>query len=341
MLILSVASLARSEPQVPEQAAAPQQTPAAEPAAGCPAPATEPTRRRPGEPTPQPQQAAECDLTHLPPPALDTLQPPVAFDRWRVIDELGFPDNWRNPYATNNPLKGDRPVDGNSRFFSVIASSSSLLESRRIPAAVGSAGASVNGEQQLFESETASLDALLYSGDTVCRPPDYQLRITPILNYSNTRTNGEQTSANTVGAQALFFEKHLRDVSANYDFDSVRVGIQPMTSDSRGFVLADQPLGVRLFGTRDNDVYQYNIGWFRRLPKNANRQNELGAGIPDNDLLLANLYVQDLGRPGLTSEFIAIYDRSRAPGPRIASAPPLGTVASFSGGARHDYDVVY
>ncbi len=342
MLILSVATVARpSEPQAPEQPAAPEQTAAVEATAGCPAPETEPARRRPGEPAPQPQQAPECDLTHLPPPAIDKLQPPAAFDRWRVIDELGFPDNWRNPYATNNPLKGDRPLDGNSRFFSVIASSSSLLESRRIPAAVGSAGASANGEQQLFESETASLDALLYSGDTVFRPPDYQLRITPILNYSNTRTNGEQTSANTVGAQALFFEKHLRDVSANYDFDSVRLGIQPMTSDFRGFVLADQPLGVRLFGTRDNDVYQYNIGWFRRLPKNANRQNELGAGIPNNDLLLANLYVQDLGRPGLTSEFIAIYDRSRAPGAQIISAPPLGAVASFSSGARHDYDVVY
>src|SRR5580704_5845326 len=130
MLILSVATVARpSEPRPPEQPAAPEQTAAAEATAGCPAPETEPARRRPGEPAPQPQQAPECDLTHLPPPAIDKLQPPAAFDRWRVIDELGFPDNWRNPYATNNPLKGDRPLDGNSRFFSVIASSSSLLES--------------------------------------------------------------------------------------------------------------------------------------------------------------------------------------------------------------------
>src|SRR5262249_33923573 len=93
-------------------------------------------------------------------------------------------------------------------------------------------------------------------------------------------------------------------------FDSLRAGIQPLTSDFRGFVLADQPVALRLFGTRANGAYQYNIAWFRRLPKNAARQNELGAGIRKDDVFLANLYVQDLGRPGLTSEFLFAYDHS-------------------------------
>jgi hypothetical protein len=48
-----------------------------------------------------------------------------------------------------------------------------------------------------------------------------------------------------------------------------------------------------------------------RGSKNTARQNEFGAGIPANDVLLTNLYVQDLGRPGLTSEFLFMYDRSR------------------------------
>jgi hypothetical protein len=113
-----------------------------------------------------------------------------------------------------------------------------------------------------------------------------------------------------------------------------------MTSDFRGFVLSDQPLGVRLFGTRDDNVFQYNLGWFRRLPKNANRQNELGQGVPDNDLVLANLYVQDLGRPGLTSEFVALYDRSHLPGPQLLGIPATGSAASFVSGA-HDYQVLY
>jgi hypothetical protein len=247
---------------------------------------------------------------------------------------LGHPDNRLDPYATNNPLKGDRPIRGPDGFSVLTVSSNSLFESRRVPASPAAAA----GQRQFFDSQTASIDAVLYEGDTIFRPPDYQLRITPILNYSSTNTGATRTAASTVGAQAFFFEKHLRDVSAHYDFDSVRIGIQPVTSDFRGFVLADQPLGIRFFGTRDNDVYQYSAGWYRRLPKNAARQNDLGAGIPANDLVMANLYIQDLGRSGLTSEFVVIYDRSRARGTQMVLD---GANATFTTGARHDYDVIY
>ena len=193
----------------------------------------------------------------------------------------------------------------------------------------------------MFESQTASFDAVLYRGDTVFQPPDWQFRFTPIFNYSATRTNGQSVSTNTFGAQALFVEAHLRDVSANYDFDSVRIGIQGVDSDFRGFVLADQPVGIRFFGTRDNDIYQYNIGWFRPLPKNAARQDQFGAGIPANDILLANLYVQDLGRPGLNSEFLLIYDRNHTRGTQIVTTAPALSAATFNDNSQHDYDVAY
>jgi hypothetical protein len=306
-----------------------------DPNSGCPPQTSEPIRQRPGEETPERlQQQAECDPTRLPTPSASPLPGSIPVDRWRIIDKLGHPDNRLDPYATNNPLKGDRPIWGPDGFSVLTVSSNSLLESRRVPASPA-AGTS---QRQFFDSQTATIDAVLYEGDTIFRPPDYQLRMTPILNYSSTSTGAARTTTTTVGAQAFFFEKHLRDVSANYDFDSVRIGIQPVTSDFRGFVLADQPLGVRFFGTRDNDVYQYSAGWFRRLPKNAARQNDLGAGIPANDLLMANLYVQDLGRPGLTSEFVFIYDRSRAPGTHVLLN---GANATFTTGARHDYDVIY
>ena len=233
----------------------------------------------------------------------------IPVDRWRIIDALGHPANITDPYNTNNVLKGDRPIWGKDGFSVLTASTTSLFESRRLAA------------QQFFNSQTASVDAVLYEGDTIFRPPDYQLRLTPIFNYSSTSSNGATTTTTTsVGAQALFFETHLRDVSAHYDFDSVRIGIQPVTSDFRGFVLADQPLGIRFFGTRDNNIYQYSVGWFRRLPKNPARQNELGAGIPANDIVMANLYIQDLGWQGLNSEVVFIYDRSRAPGTRVTVA---------------------
>lgn len=332
---------AELEPWGPDPAPPSSTIPAANANSGCTNTSSEPIRRRPGQPVPERlESTVECDPTRLPTPVLTNTPPPAPANRWRVIDALGFPDNWRNPYATNNPIKGDRPLDYRDHFFNLTASSTSLLEERRVPAIPNPDAAHLDGRQQLFESQTFSIDGVYYKGDTIFRPPDYQVRFTPLFNYSNTRTNGVNTSTTSVGAQALFFEKHLRDVSANYDFDSIRIGIQPMTSDFRGFVLADQPLGIRLFGTRDNDVYQYNIGWFRRLPKNAARQDKLTTAIPANDILMANLYVQDLWRAGLTSEFVVIYDRSRVAGtqivPGVAAAPP-----TFVAGANHNYDVGY
>jgi hypothetical protein len=308
-----------------------------DPNSGCPPDAAAPTRQRPGEEPPERLQPVECDPTRLPTPAASPLPGSIPVDRWRIIDALGYPDNLRNPYATNNPLKGDRPIWGTDKFSVLTASSTSLYEVRRVPVTPNAMTGALDGRRQSFASQTASIDAVLYEGDTIFRPPDYQLRLTPIFNYSSTRTGATNTTATTVGAQALFFEKHLRDVSANYDFDSVRIGIQPINSDFRGFVLADQPLGIRLFGTRHNDIYQYSLGWFRRLPKNAARQNQLGKGIPANDLVMANFYIQDLGRLGLNSEFVLIYDRSRVPGTRVVTGP----VPRFMAGARHDYDVAY
>src|SRR5262249_21718041 len=84
-------------------------------------------------------------------------------------------------------------------------------------------------------------------------------------------------------------------------------------------------------------IYQYNIGWFRPLPKNAARQDEFGAGLPANDILLANLYGQDLGRPGLNSEFLVLYNRNRTPRTEIVA----GATPTFIHGAHTRYDVAY
>ncbi len=299
-------------------------------------------RQRPGEAPPERLRPAACDPARLPTPATATLPGPIPANRWRIVDALGFPDNWSDPYATNNPLKGDRPIWKADGFSVLTVSSSSLFESRRVPATLDPATARLDGREQFFGSQTTSIDTVLYRGDTIFRPPDYEIRITPSINYSTTDTGPAKVTSTSVGAQALFFEAHLRDVSANYDFDSVRLGIQPLTSDFRGFVLADQPLGLRLFGTRDDDIYQYSAGWYRRLPKNAARQNQLGAGIPANDLFMANLYVQDLGRAGLTSEFVFIYDRSRARGTQVLAGTATANLpVTFITGARHDYDVAY
>ena len=94
--------------------------------------------------------------------------------------------------------------------------------------------------------------------------------------------------------QELFFDKHLRDVSPRHDFDSIRIGIQPITADFRGFLFLDQPFGVRVFGTRDNNQWQYNAAWFRRLEKDTNSGlNDIGRRLRADDIFMFNLYRQD------------------------------------------------
>jgi hypothetical protein len=127
--------------------------------------------------------------------------------------------------------------------------------------------------------------------------------------------DGEDRTDRHVGIQGAFVDRYLRNVSARYDFDSVRVGIQPFSSDFRGFLFQDNQLGVRLFGTRDNNLYQYNLAWFRRLEKDTNSGlNDVGASIRDDDVLIANLYVQDLWVKGFTSQVTLAYNRNREDG---------------------------
>lgn len=307
------------------------------------------TRRRPGEPPRLPYVNPACDSGSLPSPAAKQLNDltPVP-NRWRIVEALGYPDNRLDPYNGNNPLKGDRPIFGQDWFFSLTANSSSQLEPRRLPivgqrdnASSGGSGSIATGDQ-LFFVQDFSFDMVLYQGDTVFRPPDYQLRFTPVLDYNQTWGDGKPSNNVSFAVQSLFFEKYLRTVSDHYDFDGVRIGVQPFTSDFRGFLFLDQPLGVRLFGTRRNNIFQYNLAWFRRLRKHTNtRLNDVGESLPDNDIFFANLYWQDLLQPGFNSQFSVAYNRNRESGTRIIAdefgASPIG----FEDDASHDFDVVY
>ena len=177
----------------------------------------------------------------------------------------------------------------------------------------------------------------LIKGDTTFRPPDLELRLTPAFNVNRSKaqedrvlfadpSKGDTRNDSHVALQEAFADVHLRNVSPRYDFDSIRVGIQPFTSDFRGFVFQDVPFGVRLFGTRDSNRWQYNLGWFRRIEKDTNSGlNDVGKGLRDDDTFVANAYRQDFPVLGFTSQATVICQ----PQPRGRRASTTTTTASW------------
>ncbi len=305
-----------------------------------------------------------CNPAGLPEPPALVKEGESLPDRWRIVSILGYRRNLLDPYHGNNGLKGDSPAFGKDWFVSLIGISDTVAEPRRIPVPSGSTANSDagtndtlgNGSEVLF-AQSFSLETILYKGDTVFKPPDYEFRFTPVFNISyldaqeNGLVNAKATAGrtrgdNAVGLQALFIDKHLRNVSDRYDFDSFRVGIQPFITDFRGFLFQDSPLGVRLFGTRANNRYQYNIGAFRRIEKDANsglnNVFEGGQVLRDDDVYVANLYVQDFPVLGFTSQVIALYNRNREGDDNFLDSNGTIQRPSSLGLSRgSDYDVTY
>lgn len=288
-----------------------------------------PLRRRPGYPAPL---KTLCDGSGLWPAVWGELpELTLVPDRWRIVSALGYPERLWDPYNGNNVLKGDRPAFGDDWFFAVSLISDSTFESRSIPTPVPAATSTtprvleVLGEpEQTAFTENLISEFVLYKGETVFKPPDWEFRFVPVVNFTRVSveepgalrvdpTRGTTRNDNFVAVQGLFVDKHLRNVSERYDFDSIRIGLQPITVDFRGFLFQDSPLGVRLFGTRDNNRWQYNLAWFRRIEKDTNSGlNDIGAdnALRDDDVLLFNIYRQDFPFLGYTSQLAVVHNRN-------------------------------
>ena len=319
------------------------------------------TRSRPGEWEDQdeellPEQPnrmsgleAVASLNYQTPPKYTAIE-----DRWRLPVDLGLMnERWYDPYNFN-VLKADRPFAGKDWFFNLGVLSDTVAEPRRLPPTLAS-GSSAAGDQFLFVLNL-SLAFNLYKGETVFRPPDFEFRFNPVLNTNFTeadatgvlyadKSEGKTRWDHDISLQQLSIDMHLRTVSDRYDFDRVRVGIQPFTADFRGFLFLDNPLGVRLYGTRDNNLWQYNLAWFRRAEKSVNSGlNEIVEhGLRDDDVFVANLYRQDFPVRGLTSQVTGIYNRNReASSTEYYDHNGFPVRASvLGGGYARNYDVGY
>lgn len=317
----------------------------------------------------------------LPPSAFPTDTLPIP-DRWRLITAfcpvqgiyLAIQNvchsQW-DPYH-QNLLKGDRPLplrnlpgwfplNGDDWFLTLSAVSDTVVEPRTFPIPVGNQTTERPDSNNVFGqpaslvlSQTFIAGIALTKGMTAFKPPDVEYRVTLAynLNYVDVPerrvlfvepTRPSHRFDHWLGVQEAFIDKHLGNDSDRYDFHSIRIGIQPFQTDFRGFLFNDNQLGVRLFGNRDNNRFQYNLAAFWRLEKDTNSGLNDITQTPRRDwLFVGNLYRQDLPVPGLTSQVTVVYNRNRESNEIAIDKNGFPIRPALFGTLRtRDYDVTY
>jgi hypothetical protein len=215
-------------------------------------------------------------------------------------------------------------------FLVLGATSDTVVEPRSFPIPVGVQTTERPGSLDVFGrshsevfAQTFIVSASLLKGSTAFKPPEIEYRVALALqgNYVNVPekrvlfvepSKKSRRYDHFLGVQEAFVDYHIRNVSDRYDFDSVRVGIQPFQADFRGFLFNDQQLGIRFFGNRDNNRFQYNLATFWRLEKDTNSGLNSVVQRPRDDYVFhANLYRQDFPVVGLTSQVSVTYNLNR------------------------------
>jgi carboxypeptidase family protein len=256
----------------------------------------------------------------------------IAMPEWNRYGRSGeYPyvrtRHWWDPFNRNR-LKGDEPIFGQQTFLNITATSDTSVDERRVPsmsnissAQPGSADYFGRGEQFAL-NETFRFSFDLFHGDTSFRPVDWRIQVTPAVdvNYLDVRElgivnvnprDGTTRLAAHAGLQEAFAEYKIHDLSSNYDFVSVRAGIQSFSSDFRGFLFVDEQPGVRVFGDFHSDRWEYNAAYFNLLEKDTN--SGLNTFEPRHQqVILANFYMQDFVTPGYTTEFSVHYNKDDA-----------------------------
>jgi hypothetical protein len=332
-------------------------------------------RRRPGYRPDLPDALTQDNVGALRPP------PPQAFpgmedqlpvpDRWRLIESLGVvKERWFDPYHQNT-YKGDRaidrskvpwlPIKGDDWFIVANAVSDTVFEPRTFPIPVGVQTTERPGSLDVFGkdrsfvfAQTFIVGAALIKGSTAFKPPDIEYRVTlayqanyvdvperRVLDVRPSKASHRYDAF--LGVQELFVDKHLGNTSDRYDFYSVRLGIQPFQSDFRGFLFNDSQLGLRFFGNRDNNRFQYNFAAFWRLEKDTNSGlNDITQTPRDDFILTANLYRQDFPVVGLTSQVSVTYNMNREKNDVQIDHNGFPVRPALLGDLRgREYDVVY
>ena len=272
---------------------------------------------------------------------IEALHPEAAMemtDRWRIapppyeLDEnpkarkIGDRGITLDPY-NKNLIKGDLPIRDNDTFFVFTGISDTLAESHTLPTPSGVSAREPGSihffgkDNQNIFVENVELSFDLFQGLTTFQPVKQRVKATLIANFNrvSVRENaivkpdverGTVRNDGRLSLQELFYERKLKDLSANYDFVSFRAGSQPFQSDFRGFIFSDTNLGVRGFGNYASNRYQYNLAIFDRLEKDTN------SGLNTferrgQQVAIANFYAQDFLTKGYTQELSIHYLRDK------------------------------
>ena len=241
-------------------------------------------------------------------------------DRWRLQPS----GPWYDPYH-QNVLKGDYPIIGQDIFLRLTGISRTDLEGRSAPTPSG-ASADQAGSFAFFGNDNALIFDQKFAakievqkGATAFKPFDWQVVVEGVVDVNHLGVfengvvspdvvDGTSRTTNDAALQQAAAEVHLMDFSANYDSISAKVGRQPFNSDFRSLIFSDVNQGARLFGTANGNRYQYNLLYFYQAEKDTN------SGLNtfdqrDQQIVLANLYVQDLLALGHQNELSVLYDR--------------------------------
>ena len=300
-------------------------------------------RERPGYTAPLPEKIEQnnAGAVRAPPPQAFPTEPVPIPERWRLIQSLGLvKENLLDPY-NQNTLKGDRPIDRakvpwlpikeDDWFFVANLISDSVYEPRTFPIPVGVQTTEDPDRNDVFGndfsqvfSQTFIAGFALLKGSTTFKPPTIEYRVTLAYNVNYVDvperrvlfvepSRPSHRLDDFLGVQEAFVDYHFSQFDNDrFDFISIRAGIQPFQSDFRGFLFNDQQLGVRLFGSRDNNRFQFNLGAFWRLEKDTNTGlNDVTQSPRDDFVFVANAYRQDFLIPALTSQITVVYNRNR------------------------------
>ncbi len=283
-------------------------------------------------------------------------------DLARIENRTYDPDRVAYPYGSDECWTPRfLGLEGNDWFFVINAISDTVFEPRTFPIPVGVQTTEDPDRIDVFGndfspvfSQTFIFGAALIKGSTAYKPPDVEYRVTLAYNINHVDvperrvllvepSRASNRTDDFLGVQEAFFDYHIRNTSERYDFDSFRIGIQPFQADFRGFLFNDSQLGLRFFGTRDNNRFQYNLGAFWRLEKDTNSGLNDVTQTPRSDFVfVANAYRQDFLIPALTSQFTLVYNMNREGGDVEIDDNGFPVRPALLGDLRgRDYDVLY